>query len=615
MLLASWKTLNSLPRAHPLGLGVGQRRVNLFSCTIRCAKQRGGGAEVSGGRGGGGGNEMGLRSIMWFRKGLRLHDNPALLRACEEASSVFPIFVLDPFFLAPDPSAPSPGSATVGVNRIKFLLESLSNLDENLQARGSRLLLVHGNPTVVIPELLQKWSIDRLCFEHDTEPYARQRDTKIKEVSQEKGVEVFSPVSHTLFDPQEIIAKNGGKPPGTYGSFCKLISRPPEPVGDALNELPKLPQDLNGVQVVHVPSLEDLGYKNLNEEFTPFSGGETEGLKRLEESLADKKWVAEFEKPKGDPTAFIKPATTCLSPYLKFGCVSARLFCHKLLQVYKASNKHTKPPVSLEGQLLWREFFYTQGYGVSHYDRMVDNPICKQISWRDDDRLLGLWRDAQTGYPWIDAAMIQLRNWGWMHHLARHAVACFLTRGDLFVHWEKGRDVFDRLLVDSDWSINNGNWLWLSASAFFHQYHRIYSPISFVKKHDPDGKYIKHFLPVLKDMPKAYIYEPWTAPMNVQKKGNCIIGKDYPSPVVDHAVANKECRELMAKAYAQNKENNVRQSYEDDDELQEEKDKHIMKTTAHDGAPDKGTVPKRTQKVSSEAESKRQRKLTDFMKS
>ncbi|KAL2623440.1 hypothetical protein R1flu_003645 [Riccia fluitans] len=501
-----------------------------------------------------GGAKVEKRSIMWFRKGLRLHDNPALHKSCQDASHVFPLFVLDPFFLAPDPTAPSPGSRTVGVNRIQFLLESLRDLNASLESRGSKLLLVQGNPVEVLPELIEKWSINRLCFEFDTEPYAQDRDQQIKEICDHRGVEVHTPVSHTLFDPREVIAKNGGKPPLTYQAFCRKLGNPPKPLDDATVKVPAPPGDLKDVKVVPVPSLEDLGYVDLKEDFTPFRGGETEGLKRLEESLANKKWVSEFEKPKGDPTAFLKPATTCLSPYFKFGCVSARLFYSRLLAVYAESKKHTQPPVSLEGQMLWREFFYTAGYGTPNFDRMVGNPICKQIPWKDDENLLSCWRDGRTGYPWIDAAMIQLRKWGWLHHLARHAVACFLTRGDLFVYWEKGRDVFDRLLVDSDWALNNGNWMWLSASAFFAQYHRIYSPITFAKKYDPDGKYIKHFIPALKDMPKAYIYEPWTAPLSVQKQANCIIGKDYPKPVVDHAIANKKCRDRMGAAYALNKQ-------------------------------------------------------------
>lgn len=113
-------------------------------------------------------------------------------------------------------------------------------------------------------------------------------------------------------------------------------------------------------------------------------GGETEALARLAEYMADKKWVCEFEKPKGDPTAFQRPATTVLSPYLKFGCLSARLFHSQLMQIYSGAKKHTEPPVSLEGQLLWREFFYTIGASSPNFDKMEGNPICRQIPWEMD---------------------------------------------------------------------------------------------------------------------------------------------------------------------------------------------------------------------------------------
>eukprot|EP01018_Ginkgo_biloba_P022047 Gb_03016 [translate_table: standard] len=129
--------------------------------------------------------------------------------------------------------------------------------------------------------------------------------------------------------------------------------------------------------------------------------------KRGTVQMVSYKWVAGFEKPKGDPTAFLKPATTVLSPYLKFGCLSSRLFYQHLQDVYRKVKTHTMPPVSLEGQLLWREFFYTVAYGTTNFDQMKGNPICRQIPWNNDDRLLAAWRDGQTGYPWIDAVMVQ----------------------------------------------------------------------------------------------------------------------------------------------------------------------------------------------------------------
>jgi cryptochrome len=134
------------------------------------------------------------------------------------------------------------------------------------------------------------------------------------------------------------------------------------------------------------------------------------------------------------------------------------------------------------------------GVVVPNYGQMEGNPICRQIPWDNTPPLLAAWKESKTGFPFIDAIMVQLRTEGWVHHLARHAVACFLTRGDLWQSWEAGAAVFDELLLDADWSLNNGNWMWLSCSAFFHQYFRCYSPVAFGKKTDPTGEYIRKYL-------------------------------------------------------------------------------------------------------------------------
>lgn len=162
---------------------------------------------------------------------------------------------------------------------------------------------------------------------------------------------------------------------------------------------------------------------------------------------------------------------------------------------------------------------------------MEKNKHCRNIPWgtsEEYEKRLQRWEQGKTGLPAVDAVMRQLADQGWIHHLARHLVACFLTRGDLWVSWEKGRDVFDKLLIDSDYALNNANWMWLSASCFYYQYFRCYSPVSFFKKTDPSGKFIRHYLPELRSMPEKYIYEPWKAPLEVQKAAKCVIGKDYP---------------------------------------------------------------------------------------
>jgi cryptochrome len=288
-----------------------------------------------------------------------------------------------------------------------------------------------------------------------------------------------------------------------------------------------------------------------------FVGGETEAHWRLGQFMADASQVLAFQKPKTAPND-MTPSTTTLSPYLKFGCISPRHVWHAIQNIINA-NKRTpvsQPPESLHGQLYWREYFYLSSVCIPNFHKMEGNPLCKQIDFvypqpnSEAASNLAAWKDGRTGYPWIDACMIQLREHGWMHHLGRHAVACFLTRGDLYIHWEEGRDVFDELLLDADYALNNANWMWLSASGFFHQYFRVYSPVAFGQKTDKNGNFVRHFVPALKKFPAKYIYEPWKAPIEVQKAAGCIIGEDYPLPIVDHDVVRPINLEKMKAAYA-----------------------------------------------------------------
>lgn len=479
-----------------------------------------------------------------------MHDNPALLEALKDVENMYPVFVIDPHFMKPE---------KIGVNRIQFLLESLTDLKESLLARNSTLVILRGKPEEVLIEKMREWNVDKICFEYDTEPYAKSRDARVASDAKAMGVEVITQVSHTLYDPHMLISKNNGKAPLTMKAFENLVNSvgaPPTPAVDPPGKLPGPDAKKCQGEEFGVPSLADLGYGNYIKYIKkPVEGGETAALSRMAKYLSDIEWVSTFEKPKGNPAKFTPyPATTLLSPYLKFGSLSVRLFYQKLVEIYKIKKgNHTKPPVSLLGQLYWREFFYTASVYVENFDAMQGNPICKQIDWNSKEDFLHAWEYGKTGFPWIDAIMTQLRQEGWMHHLARHSVACFLTRGDLYCSWEDGRDIFEKYLLDADWAINNGNWMWLSASAFFSQYFRVYSPISFGKQYDKDGNYIRKYIPVLATMPSKYIYEPWTAPENVQKAAKCIIGIDYPKPIVDHATTHKENMAKMKQAYELNK--------------------------------------------------------------
>ncbi|KAM5132326.1 cryptochrome-1-like isoform 1-T1 [Mantella aurantiaca] len=485
------------------------------------------------------------RSIHWFRKGLRLHDNPALLAAMKDCSELHPIFILDPWF---------PRNMRVSINRWRFLIEALEDLDKNLKKINSRLFVVRGKPAEVFPLLFKKWKVTRLTFEVDTEPYSRHRDAEVERLAAEHNVEIIQRVSNTLYDVERVIAENNGKPPLTYVRLQTVLTSigPPKrpckaPTKDDLKNC-CTPWKSSYDEKYGVPTLEELGQDPSQLGPHLYPGGETEALQRLDLHMKRTAWVCNFQKPNTEPNS-LTPSTTVLSPYVKFGCMSARTFYWRLAEIYQGK-KHSSPPVSLHGQLLWREFYYVVGAGVPNFDKMEGNSVCVQVDWDENKEHLQAWSEARTGYPFIDAIMTQLRTEGWIHHLARHAVACFLTRGDLWISWEEGQKVFEELLLDADWALNAGNWLWLSASAFFHQFFRVYSPVAFGKKTDKNGDYIKKYLPLLKKFPAEYIYEPWKAPRSVQERAGCIIGKDYPKPIVVHETVSKQNIQRMKAAYA-----------------------------------------------------------------
>ncbi|KAF3689281.1 Cryptochrome-2 [Channa argus] len=490
---------------------------------------------------------MAVNSVHWFRKGLRLHDNPALQEALSGADTVRCVYILDPWFA---------GAANVGINRWRFLLEALEDLDSSLKKLNSRLFVVRGQPTDVFPRLFKEWKVTRLTFEYDPEPYGKERDGAIIKMAQEFGVETVVRNSHTLYNLDRIIEMNNNSPPLTFKRFQTIVSRlelPRRPL------LPVTQQQMdkcltkiadNHDQLYSIPSLEELGFRTEGLPSTVWRGGESEALDRLNKHLDKKVWVANFEHSRVN-TCSLYASPTGLSPYLRFGCLSCRVLYYNLRELYMKLRKRCSPPLSLFGQLLWREFFYTAATNNPNFDRMEGNPICVQIPWDQNPEALAKWAEGRTGFPWIDAIMTQLRQEGWIHHLARHAVACFLTRGDLWISWESGMKVFEELLLDADWSVNAGSWMWLSCSAFFQQFFHCYCPVGFGRRTDPSGDYIRRYIPILKDYPNRYIYEPWNAPESVQKAANCVVGVDYPKPMVNHAESSRLNIERMKQVYQQ----------------------------------------------------------------
>lgn len=469
---------------------------------------------------------------VWFRKCLRLRDNAALTKACGESDSVVPFFILDPHF----------DRSRIGVNRFQFLLESLRDLDEQLRVVGSRLLVLQGDPVDVLQSCFLgrgPVSLTALYWEKDSEPYARERDARVFALAKDLGVRAEMFPGHTLLDLDAVVARPGFKPPismaGIHAFVGSINIEQPKPC-------PRLPPcTIDGHEV---PRIGDL-YEEVPTS-VGFPGGEREALRRIAATCSDVDYVCSFEKPKTASTGRKgrpwEPSTTGLSPYLKFGCLSVRTAWHAFEACCK-DRAHTRPPQSLLGQLLFREMFYVLSVAVPNFDSNEGNQMCKVLPWSRDEHLIALWSQGRTGYPFIDASMRQLKQTGFMHHLGRHAVACFLTRGDLWQVWTAGRDVFDRYLLDADWAINNGNWLWLAGVApFSAPFHRIYDPSPGPKSSlnaDQAGDFVRHFVPELRRMPSQYICKPWLAPLAVQQRAGCIVGEHYPSRVVVHEDARR----------------------------------------------------------------------------
>lgn len=500
--------------------------------------------------------------IHWFRKGLRLTDNPALVEAIRQnPTNLYPVYILD---------GDSYQLNHCTALRANFLVECLCDLDTRLRSKGSRLFVASGDPKVVLPKLWNEWDIDFMTYEQDEsgERYASQRDKGIEKLAKESKVELISFASETLHPLHSYVAKANNSIPITMGAFQKLFNSV-GPVSKPLDAPVTMPSagSIRDSQYMPPTKATDLPWprNTPRNQVTPLwdskdclnleplvRGGETLALRQLASSITAKPtYVATFEKPQTSCTS-LKPSTTALSPYMSLGCLSPRTVWYGITDATRRSNttKPSQPPVSLHGQLLWRDFNNLMAHTAGeNWGKMDGNKYCRAIPWGHDEKLLEAWKNGRTGYPWIDACMMQLKHEGWIHHLGRHAVACFLTRGDLWQSWEQGALHFESNLLDADYALNGFNWLWLSCSGFFYQYFRCYSPVAFQKKNDPSGLYIRKYLPELAKLPDKYIYEPWKAPAAIQKTAGIQIGVDYPKPIVDHGLVSKENMGKMAEAY------------------------------------------------------------------
>jgi len=471
--------------------------------------------------------------IWWIRRDLRLADNQALAAAIAGAEQLVPVFVLDPAILSSD----YVGDAAAG--RVAFLFDGLRRLDVDLRAHGSRLIVRRGDPVEELARLASESGAGAVFAEEDTWPYGRQRDAHVAEAL---------PLQLTgglAVHPPDAVLKPDGRPYTVFTPFSrawKALSLPA--VGAALaapGSLPALPR-LDSLPIPDEPRLPPAA---------PFQPGEAEAQCRLQAFVGgDDPAIYRYGESRDRPDL---AGTSHLSPYLRFGMVSARQAAVSALGAIEAA-PHPQARSGAETwltELIWREFYLSIQVHFPETERHSFRADLRDIVWDNDEAAFAAWCQGRTGYPVVDAAMRQLAQIGWMHNRARMIVASFLVK-DLLIDWRWGERWFMQHLLDADPAANNGGWQWSAGTGTdAAPYFRIFHPVLQGKKHDPEGAYVRSWVPELAQVPGRYIHAPWEMPLEAQRAAGCIVGQDYPAPIVDHAWA----RERVLAVYAQARQN------------------------------------------------------------
>lgn len=466
-------------------------------------------------------------SILLFQQDLRVEDNPALHAAVRHGKEIIPLFIWSP---EEEEHWPLGGASKW------WLHHSLLSLKSDLEKVGLTLFLRKGNFLTVIQQVIEETHADTVLWNRRYEPYAMERELRIKQALERKNIKAESFNAALLYEPWTVANKNG-MPYQVFTSFWKTCLAMPAP--EAPSGIPKSAKLYR--HSFHSETVEDLKLlpkHSWDSGIRHFWSPGTNHAKKLLHQFLEQP-ILEYQQSRDFPN--IK-GISCLSPHLHFGEISSRMIRHEVLKRYQGDEDGVKCFLK---QLVWREFAYHLLY---HFPRTPEYPLRDNFNafpWKNDQKALQAWQKGLTGYPIVDAGMRQLWKIGWMHNRVRMVVGSFLVK-DLLISWVEGARWFWDTLVDADLANNTLGWQWVGGcGADAAPYFRIFNPITQGETFDPNGDYVREWVPELANLPNKWIHQPWNAPEMILRISGVTLGKTYPFPIVNHQIARDEALEAF----------------------------------------------------------------------
>ncbi len=473
------------------------------------------------------------RILFWHRKDLRINDNKALMKATSLSNAITATYILDKNY-SYDFNAKS---------RAWFLGNSLKELSNNWEKIGSRLVIKHGDPILIIPKLAQTINAKFVVFNKSIEPYEINRDLEIKKFLKKINIQFIESWDNILIEPSKIFSGNN-KPYSVYGPFYKNLKSKINLIGPydedkSIFHLKDIDNEIKENQEIKSSHLVlDKFLKNINfagSKICPCRPGEKAAEILLENFLKEKK-IYSYNSKRDFPAY---SGTSFLSASLRFGTIGIRKVWNATSNL-NSNSENQENNFSIETwqkELVWREFYQ---HCLFHFPELERGPYRKKwelFPWQNKKEWFELWCNGETGVPIVDAAMRQLNNTGWMHNRCRMIVASFLVK-DLICNWQMGEKKFMEILVDGDLAANNGGWQWSASSGMDPKPLRIFNPYTQAKKFDPICEYIKFWIPELSKISNSDLLNGEISNLEIN---------NYPRPIVSHNIQQRLFKSFYAE--------------------------------------------------------------------